>query len=120
MLNIKIGIFLLFSFFLISFFIATTSIDGQMPQNSNTTNKTAADRIAANSITQNTTGNTGLVYRSIFDSSLPFYFLGVIALAMVIPLTFDMIFAYLKKPKESLDKEVESLLSGCRDCTEPL
>ena len=103
MLNINVGIFFLFSLFIISFFIVPTSIDGQTPQDSDTTNnKSAPDSIAPN--TNNKTDiTTNLV--SIFDSSLPFYFLGVIAAAMVIPLIIDMIFAYIKKPKESIDKE---------------
>jgi hypothetical protein len=96
MLNINTGIFLLFSLFLIFIFIAPTSINGQTPQNSNNTNQTAADTkadTAAESLDK------------IFNSYLPFYFLGVIAVAMVVPLIVDMFFAYKNKLKRSIGNE---------------
>ena len=101
MLNINIGIYLLFSFFIISFFIAPTLIYGQAAQNAASINNTAANNITA--ITA--ANNTSLVYHSIFEGDLPVFFLLVIAGAMVFPLVFDMFYAYRKKPKESTDKE---------------
>jgi hypothetical protein len=49
--------------------------------------------------------NTTRVVDSIFGSSLPIIFIAVIALAMVVPLVIDMVMSYIKKPKQSLDKE---------------
>src|SRR5919112_1997788 len=101
MLNINIGIYILFSIFIISFFIAPTLIYGQAAQNAASINNTAANNITA--ITA--ANNTSLVYHSIFEGDLPVFFLLVIAGAMVFPLVFDMLYAYRKKPKESTDKE---------------
>ena len=103
MLNINTGILVLISLFIISFFIAPTSIDGQAPpQNGTPTTNTPANNTIADIIAAN---NTRLVYDSIFEGSLPFYFLGVIAVAMVVPLIIDMFFAYQRKHKEGTDKE---------------
>jgi Big-like domain-containing protein/K319-like protein len=49
--------------------------------------------------------NATSAFHTIFDSKLPYFFIAVIASAMVIPLAIDMIFAYIKKPKQSTDRE---------------
>jgi hypothetical protein len=120
MLNINIGIHLLFSIFIISFFIPPTLIYGQAAQNNETldteaviNNTNAVNNLASNISTSNEapTNNTiaantsTRVIGAIFEDNLPVYFLLVIAGAMVIPLVFDMFYAYRKKPKESIDKE---------------
>jgi Bacterial Ig-like domain len=105
--------------FIISFFIAPTSINGQAAQNNETLDKevvinntNAVNNLASNISTSNaaSTNNiaantTSRVIDSIFERDLPVYFLLVIAGAMVLPLVFDMFYAYRKKPKESIDKE---------------
>ena len=119
MLNINIGICLLLSMFIISFFIAPTSINGQAAQNNETLDKevvinntNAVNNLASNISTNNAASSnniaantTSRVIDSIFERDLPVYFLLVIAGAMVLPLVFDMFYAYRKKPKESIDKE---------------
>jgi hypothetical protein len=47
--------------------------------------------------------NATAAFHTIFDSKLPYFFIAVIASAMVIPLAIDMIFAYIKKPKQSTE-----------------
>jgi len=49
--------------------------------------------------------NATSAFHTIFDSKLPYFFIAVIASAMVIPLAIDMIFAYIKKPKQDNDRE---------------
>jgi Bacterial Ig-like domain len=49
--------------------------------------------------------NATTVVNSVFETNLPIFFLAVIAAAMVIPLSIDMVLAYIKKPKQDTLKE---------------
>jgi hypothetical protein len=46
------------------------------------------------------------VLRSIVDSNLPYYFLAIIAAAMIIPLGIDLILAYRKRSRENASRLV--------------
>jgi hypothetical protein len=56
-------------------------------------------------VTHPTGVNATAAFHAIVDSNLPYFFIAVIASAMVIPLAIDMILAYRKKPKQSTDRE---------------
>jgi hypothetical protein len=45
--------------------------------------------------------NATAAFHAIVDNNLPYFFIAVIAAAMVIPLAIDMILAYIKKPREN-------------------
>ncbi len=50
--------------------------------------------------------NPTLALRVIFDNNLPYYFLSIIAAAMVIPLAIDMILAYRERSRENASSVV--------------
>lgn len=61
----------------------------------NATETILVKHIARSSLTSTPTGvNATAAFHAIVDSSLPYYFLAIIAAAMVIPLGIDMILAY--------------------------
>jgi hypothetical protein len=67
----------------------------------NATETVVVKHIARTPLMLTPTGvNATAAFHAIIDSKLPYYFLGVIASAMVIPLIIDMILAFRKKRKE--------------------
>jgi hypothetical protein len=67
----------------------------------NATETVVVKHIARTPLVLTPTGvNATAAFHAIIDSQLPYYFLGVIASAMVIPLIIDMILAFRKKRRE--------------------